>query len=112
MLPLILPLTSEGAGSRDIPPRCSYIIVEMYILCIFTAGYKFIFIDLVRGRLGPYVNIPFRGHILGVEEEEEVEESVDLLFFPPCLSCVESRSHLRARERTTKKRRRSPLRQA
>lgn len=82
MLPLILPLTSEGAGSRDIPPRCSYIIVEMYILCIFIAGYKFIFIDLVRGRLGPYVNIPFRGHILGVEEEE-VEESVDLLFFSP-----------------------------
>lgn len=30
---------------KNIPPRCSYIIVEMYILCIFIVGYKFIFID-------------------------------------------------------------------
>lgn len=40
-----------GAGvvslekAQRIPPRCSYIIVEMYILCIFIVGYKFIFID-------------------------------------------------------------------
>lgn len=35
----------RGAGVQNIPPRCSYIIVEMYILCIFIVGYKFIFID-------------------------------------------------------------------